>query len=293
MRRIFNIFSLVFLLITSSCIKEDLDQCKPPYSSHIKFTYLADGQDNVIADYAEEIDLLVFDKTTGNKVKTIIYPGHSNGNFKSDINLDLEPGNYTLVAWANVSDISIFSDHNHIDEVTISTLFQMNDLTLLTNDSLYFGRTDLEVLDNSTNKASIRMYSAHVDVEVTVVGDIGTPDVFAEDLVSKLDMNMNPNSTVAQTCYPMIHKHTDRPIFKSAFTALRHHEGFQSTITVTSSSGKSVSINTREYMQKYFPEISTAIHQEFVVKIGVEFSKLGVTVKVPDWDIDETIPGVE
>ena len=137
------------------------------------------------------------------------------------------------------------------------------------------------------------MYSAHVDVEVTVVGDIGTPDVFAEDLVSKLDMNMNPNSTVAQTCYPMIHKHTDRPIFKSAFTALRHHEGFQSTITVTSSSGKSVSINTREYMQKYFPEISTAIHQEFVVKIGVEFSKLGVTVKVPDWDIDETIPGVE
>lgn len=147
--------------LAAGCVKEDFSGC-PAGSYSIAFEYVnhtdAEHPDRFYTD-VHRVDLYIFD-STGHFVKCITSSGTP---FAKDfrIKLELPEGNYTLIAWGNLSD-----------EVIIRPTFVSGQTTLEE------GQLSLKAITNqSVNKKLTPLF--HAIKEITVDGSTDKNDILS------------------------------------------------------------------------------------------------------------------
>ena len=92
------IMALVAAVLTTGCVKEDLDECD---NVTIYFQYLADGDKDVLYQYMSKVDLYVFDEN-GHILGVGSYNQDELKNFEAVPSFKLRPGQrYKVVAVGN------------------------------------------------------------------------------------------------------------------------------------------------------------------------------------------------
>ena len=85
----------MLLLLLTACIREDRSDCR---NTIIHLEYLADGEESVIKEYVEEVNLYIFDNA-GHRLRNYSMTELPDGSIK----MNLDEDEYTLVTVANAS----------------------------------------------------------------------------------------------------------------------------------------------------------------------------------------------
>lgn len=289
MKKIKQLCCLSFLMtmLFTSCVKEDFDDCVIN-TTRLNFKYFADGDENVISDYIEGITLLVFDGTTGELIEEKKLQGASNLEDYFIEFKNLQPGEYSFIAWGNIANQTLLSEGSNISSAYVSTYnSDPQNPTLRSSDRLCYTRKDVEI--NSISKASydLDFRSAFIGFEVSVKGLNKVPKLHIDKLVQRLDMNMQPIGGTSEEFMP--HVTSGEPnFFVSDFNILKpSSELLTSTLSLITDQGITHGVNIQEFIRVNYPSISILNNQEIKIRILFDFSDVDVKVTVPDWDIDD------
>ena len=172
------ILLLVVLVLPTSCIKEDFDDCD---NVTIYFQYLADGEKDVLYQYMTKVDLYVFDES-GHIMGVGTYHEDELKNFAAIPSFKLRPGHkYKVVAVGNAYDATKVVN---IEATSFSDIYlqspEWNDgkgNRVTNHDDNYLGQLEFTMPDKvgTMYRDTVTLYSAHVDVNIEIYG-LPAPD---------------------------------------------------------------------------------------------------------------------
>ena len=284
--------SFLMVILLASCVKEDFDDCVIN-TTRLNFKYFADGDQNVISDYVEGVTLLVFDGTTGELIEERKLQGISNAEDYFIEFKNLQPGEYSFIAWGNISNQTMLSEGSNISSTYVSTYSSdPQNPTLRSSDRLYYTRKDVEIKSISKSSYDLNFRSAFIGFEVSVKGLGKVPKLHIDKLIQRLDMNMQPIGGSSEEFIP--HLTSREPnLFVSDFNILKPTtELLTSTLSLITEHGVSHSVDIQEFIRVNYPSLSILNNQEIKIRILFDFSDVDVKVTVPDWDIDDNTGSV-
>lgn len=293
---------LISLALPAGCINEDMSDCPSPYNTELTFSYSGDRQDPVM--FSRTIDgvtLVVFDRADGQHIldKAIV---------KADLNrfqgteLDLPAGDYRIVCWGNAfDDMELLSDN--LSEGRVHAPAYGSGGKIATNDHLYYGEYDITVptAADASGKVTgdIPFRSAHIDMRIYIKGLDGLsdpaawPELEIGNLMPQYDLRMNAIQPFGTTYHPVLAQDDEKKALAACFQVLRFADDNPVTVTVREAApGNAVraAVNLREYMEKN--DISVDNLHEAAVEMLIEFTDLGVSITIPDWNSSITDPEI-
>lgn len=294
MKKIKQLCCLSFLMtiLFTSCVKEDFDDCVIN-TTRLNFKYFADGEQNVISDYVEEITLLVFDGSTGELIEEKTLSGSARVEDYFIEFKNLQPGEYSFIAWGNMSNQTLLSGSSNLSTAYVSAYSKdAQDPTLRSADRLYYTRKDIEIKSIAKDTYDLNFRSAFIGFEVSVKGLSKVPKLHIDKLVQRLDMNMQVLGGTSDEFMP--HVNSEQPnLFVSDFNILKPSTEFlTSTLSLITEQGINHSVNIQDFIRVNYPSISILDSQEIKIRILFDFSDIDVKVTVPDWDIDDNTGSV-
>lgn len=302
---------LLFLLLLSGCIKEDMDDCKGSIS--LDFSYTADGNTQVFNEYIGTVDLYVFD-AEGRYVYTRRLEG---GELQSRRTvLDLKPGHYHIVGVGNLGEK---------DQVRGLTLDRYADLTQTVvahkaetenadgnptgDDALYMGAVDVEVTASGDASRTVEFHNRHINMVVEVVGaardeEQATQAVPAWNQLGIKWTNLPSETDLAEgrvggpLCdyepSPGQYDEVERKL-TSALNVMRFdrlEQGTRSRLVVTNLI-TGATIETVDVMEFITDNHIDLDREEVTIGVLIVISKDGeISVELPDWVIEEVKPGL-
>lgn len=297
-----NVLILLSLLMMlpslTSCIKEDLDDCKGKVSLH--FRYVGDGTTDIFPDYIDKVTLYVYSADDNRLVSTVEYD-ESQLDAYQGANLELFPGRYHIVCWGNAfADTQIQEG----DKVAAPGYFSSSDI--VTNDPLYYGSVEIDVPGSLERKDYMCDFvSSHVKIEVRMEGFIGAvvPGIGSEDsnnialgmahLPSFTDFGNTPSTTEESVYYPALSvAEDDATTYVTQYNVLRLSDDNPVTLQLLAGTDRIVvqEFSLADFMEKYGIRIDG---RNGDVTISILLRASSVDVEIVDWDREEVDPGFD
>lgn len=299
---------LVFVL-PSSCIKEDFDDCD---NVTIYFQYLADGDKDVLYQYMSKVDLYVFDEA-GHIIGVGHYTQDELARFAAVPSFRLQYGKrYRIVALGNAYDhtqvVNLYADK--LSDIYFQSPFWKDGKgSLVTNhDDNYLGVKDfvMPAQDGMMYRDTVTMYSSHVDTEVEIHG-LPAPQS-REDIPYELSFeNSNAqtsfenriNTEEKGTIYPELIYDTENNCYRTNDFALFRLD-YGTRVDERTCEHKLVLKDKRtgeelvrgsifNYLARYREEIDVT-KQEALLPISIVFDQVGVSIKLPQWYVEDIEP---
>lgn len=299
---------LVFVL-PSSCIKEDFDDCD---NVTIYFQYLADGDKDVLYQYMSKVDLYVFDEA-GHIIGVGHYTQDELARFAAVPSFRLQYGKrYRIVALGNAYDhtqvVNLYADK--LSDIYFQSPFWKDGKgSLVTNhDDNYLGVKDfvMPAQDGMMYRDTVTMYSSHVDTEVEIHG-LPAPQS-REDIPYELSFeNSNAqtsfenriNTEEKGTIYPELIYDTENNCYRTNDFALFRLD-YGSRVDERTCEHKLVLKDKRtgeelvresilDYLERYKDDIDVT-KQEALLPISIVFDQVGVSIRLPEWYVEDVEP---
>lgn len=307
-KHIYNwIWCLVVPVLATSCIKEDLDDCK---NVTVYFQYLADGDTDVLHQYMTKVDLYVFDEG-GHIMGKGSYNEDELKNFAAVPSFRLNPGRYKVVAVGNPYDKTevVNVRATSFDEIYIQHPDWDGDKSVDGHDHNYVGQKVFEVKDGGSTHEVVTLESAHMNVDISVTGlhgntgRDGNPPYRIEIEGSNAQITFNNEINVAEkgTCYPELFYDAEKDIWETRDLALFrvdshedntvHDDCCEHVVKLYDNTTDELlaAVDLSEFLKRH-KEIDLT-KEETLLPLEFEFTEVGVKVKVPDWYIEDTEPG--
>jgi len=161
MKLYYALFILATALLFTSCFKQDLSDCSIPDNLVLRIDLPDSDGSSILAARIKSIDAFVYDADNQFVAHKRIQQDINNP--FTDIAFTVQPGEYRVVCWGNVSDHSVISNDGRLslDENKIETLSDV------TGDALYYA-PDINTRDKSISRATLQVgdpvYQAHTAV---------------------------------------------------------------------------------------------------------------------------------
>lgn len=309
-------FTLFVFVLTNSCIKEDFDDCN---NVTIYFQYLADGDKDVLYQYMSKVDLYVFDEN-GHILGVGSYNQDELTNFKAVPSFKLKPGHrYKVVAVGNPYDHTEVV--NYATETDFANIYLQDpawsdpDVPVTNHDYNYLGEKEF-VMPNQEGvmyRDTVTLYSSHVKVDVEIHG-LPAPDALRQDAGIPYQLSFeNSNAQTSfenevnlsekGTIYPELiydnenqcYRTQNLALFRMDDTTGELNSDYCEHILVLSdkSTGRELARGSLYNYLMRNADIIDVTKQEAFLPISLEFNDLEVTIKVPDWYIQDVTPGWE
>ncbi|WP_299168054.1 FimB/Mfa2 family fimbrial subunit [uncultured Bacteroides sp.] len=307
--------ALLVLVLPSSCIKEDFDDCD---NVTIYFQYLADGDTDVLYQYMKKIDLYVFDENGH-----IMGVGHYNEDdlktFSVKPSFKLTPGRtYKVVAVGNA--------YEHTEVTNLTTETEFNKIYLQHpawgsgeevdgHDHNYIGQKEFLIPTGefTVYRDTVTLYSAHINVEVEINGLPAPENVRAgEDMPYKLmfeqsnaqtdfEGNVNEADDAKGTCYPDLIYDYERNCYRTDNLCLFRmnnpegsiHElycGHELVLVNAQTGEEMVRGDVYNYIKAHEDDFDLTL-EEATLPISINFTETVVEIKLPQWYIEDIKPG--
>ena len=308
MRKLKNIMlMLVALVLATSCIKEDYDDCD---NVTIYFQYLADGNTDVLYRYMSKVDLYVFDE--GGHILGV---GHYNqdelSNFAAKPSFKLPAGGrYKVVAVGNAYDDTEVVNLNatSFDDIFIQHPAWGSGDVVTNHDHNYMGQKEFIVPggEGVMYRDTVTLYSSHVNVSVEIHGlpaptraNEGIYQLSFENSNAQTSFNNEVNTDEKGTIYPDLlwdaanncYRTDDLALFRmdtdgDLSSTLCEHE---LVLTNTETGEELIRGSIYNYLQRYDDEIDVT-KQESTLPIAINFHDVSVDIELPEWVIVDGKP---
>ena len=311
MRKLKNIMlMLVALVLATSCIKEDYDDCD---NVTIYFQYLADGNTDVLYRYMSKVDLYVFDEG-GHILGVGHYTQDELSSFSAKPSFKLPAGGrYKVVAVGNAYDDTEVVNLNatSFDDIFIQHPAWGSGDVVTDHDHNYMGQKEFIVPggEGVMYRDTVTLYSSHVNVSVEIHGlpaptraNEGIYQLSFENSNAQTSFNNEVNTDEKGTIYPDLlwdaanncYRTDDLALFRmdtdgDLSSTLCEHE---LVLTNTETGEELIRGSIYNYLQRYDEEIDVT-KQEATLPIAINFNQTNVEIKLPAWYIEDVIPGWE
>jgi hypothetical protein len=262
----------------------------------LTFDYFKNGADRFVRDI-NTVDVFIFD-ANGVFVSTQHLTKAELDAFQG-AHLNLPPGDYQVVCWANVSDHSVFSAL--VPGVTTLEECYVQIASVATGDALYFapgaGSTGdnllhVEPLQSTTKNMEFSRANRQIKVyiqgiEYTQNGSGNAPSVNANRVWSRYDFAFETLSNRINLTQRAAYTTTaDGTMYLATFFSSLGAITSDMEIVVTNAFGQVVAtINLQQYIAQH-PGMSTD-DIEILITFGID---LGVSVTLPDWGSEDVTP---
>ena len=309
MKHLQKILLLLVVVLATSCIKENLDDCETPVT--IYFQYKADGNENVLPNYINKIDLYVFDETNS-IISTEQYGQDELTDRTKGHVFRLKSGKYKLVAVGNAYDKTkvVHTDTQDYTKIFLQHPNWETEKKVNGHDDNYLGQQEIEIPEYKGNEQEtiVQLYSSHIEVDVEIIGLTNHPGAVIdgkpavklriEQSNAQTDFNNDINQEVKGTCYPELVYDASKGIIHTNDLKLfrMDHDGHLSEdccshiLILTDTEGNElVRGNIYDYIQRYKENIDVT-KQEAILPISIEFTSVGVDINLPKWVIVDGEP---
>lgn len=292
MNRLVFIMFCIVLFTPYACTREDLSSCPPPVNSYLTFSYTGDDNNpEMFHKMIDHVTLIIYDETGKRVTDRKINKGELNQ--WQGTKLSLNPGSYRAVCWGNADNNTEITDHESLANGRIHHPFYASGAEIETNSHLYYGTYAFSVPSAGIAEGNIPFRGAHINVEVYIRSDaVGTGRyvVKAHNLMPQYDHDMVKAQDFATTYHPQTTYNAERTLDECIFQTLRFNNNNPIVIEVKQTSGETLTIDLEQYMQK--SGITVDGKNEATVPILIEYSDLGVVLKIPEWLQQIVTPGV-
>ena len=308
MRKLKNIMlMLVALVLATSCIKEDYDDCD---NVTIYFQYLADGNTDVLYRYMSKVDLYVFDEG-GHILGVGHYTQDELSSFSAKPSFKLPAGGrYKVVAVGNAYDDTEVVNLNatSFDDIFIQHPAWGSGDVVTDHDHNYMGQKEFIVSggEGVMYRDTVTLYSSHVNVSVEIHGlpaptraNEGIYQLSFENSNAQTSFNNEGNTDEKGTIYPDLlwdaanncYRTDDLALFRmdtdgDLSSTLCEHE---LVLTNTETGEELIRGNIYNYLQRYDEEIDVT-KQEATLPIAINFHDVSVDIELPEWVIVDGKP---
>lgn len=304
-----TLMTMLVFVLPSSCIKEDFDDCD---NVTIYFQYLADGDKDVLYQYMSKVDLYVFDEA-GHIIGVGHYTQDELARFAAVPSFRLQYGKrYRIVALGNAYDhtqvVNLYADK--LSDIYFQSPFWKDGKgSLVTNhDDNYLGVKDfvMPAQDGMMYRDTVTMYSSHVDTEVEIHG-LPAPqsredipyELSFEDSNAQTSFENRINTEEKGTIYPELIYDTENNCYRTNDFALFRLD-YGSRVDERTCAHKLVLKDKRtgeelvrgsifNYLARYREEIDVT-KQEALLPISIVFDQVGVSIKLPQWYVEDIEP---
>lgn len=309
-------FILLVSVLTSSCIKDDFDDCD---NVTIYFQYLADGDKDVLYQYMSKVDLYVFD-SNGHILGVGSYNQDELTKFEAVPSFKLRPGQrYKVVAVGNPYDHTEVV--NYATETDFANIYLQDpawsdpNVPVTNHDYNYLGEKEFVMPDQEgvMYRDTVTLYSSHVKVDVEIHGlpapdasrqDAGIPyQLSFENSNAQTSFENEVNLSEKGTIYPELiydnenqcYRTQNLALFRMDDTTGELNSDYCEHILVLSdkSTGRELARGSLYNYLMRNADVIDVTKQEAFLPISLEFKNLDVTIKVPDWYIQDVTPGWE
>lgn len=276
-----------------SCIREGLDECPPTVNVGLTFTYTGDtGEATRFARHIDHVTLMVFDRD-GYQVQTHTY-NKNQLTQRQGTDLLLDPGTYNIICWGNANTDTELASCETLDQGRVHHPNLTANREIPTNSHLYYGNYTVEVPATGIAQGDILFRGAHINMEVYIrnqaATDANTPLVRARNLMPQYNMHMDATMANATTYQPKTTWNADRRVYQSIFQVLRFANDNPVVVEIEQQTGAApLRIDLKQYMAAN--RIIVNGLNEATVPILIEYTDLGVEIRVPEWMINEVEPG--
>lgn len=307
------ILLLVVLVLPTSCIKEDLDEC---HNVTIYFQYLADGDKDVLRQYMSKVDLYVFDES-GQILGVGSYNQDELTNFKAVPSFKLKPGRrYKVVAVGNAYDHTEVV--NYATETDFANIYLQAptwsdpDVPVTNHDYNYLGQKEFVMPDQEgvMYRDTVTLYSSHIKVDVEIHGlpapdasrqDAGVPyQLSFENSNAQTSFENEVNLSEKGTIYPELIYDTENQCYCTQNLALFRMDDTTGelnadycehmlVLTDKNTGQELIRGNLYNYLVRHADAIDVT-KQEAELPIAIEFHGVDVEIKLPDWVIVDGQP---
>ena len=308
MRKLKNIMlMLVALVLATSCIKEDYDDCD---NVTIYFQYLADGNTDVLYRYMSKVDLYVFDEG-GHILGVGHYTQDELSSFSAKPSFKLPAGGrYKVVAVGNAYDDTEVVNLNatSFDDIFIQHPAWGSGDVVTDHDHNYMGQKEFIVPggEGVMYRDTVTLYSSHVNVSVEIHGlpaptraNEGIYQLSFENSNAQTSFNNEVNTDEKGTIYPDLlwdaanncYRTDDLALFRmytngDLSASLCEHE---LVLTNTETGEELIRGSIYNYLQRYDEEIDVT-KQEATLPIAINFHDVSVDIELPEWVIVDGKP---
>ena len=278
-------------LVLSSCIREDLSQCVS--DNLLEMSYLGDGTTEIFPDKICRVDMYVFD-SEGSCVSGFQLPDAQVESRVAELPV-LDSGDYHIVCLGNphgtvVDGLSsadygqmVFMDEDYKNGEVVSG-----------NDSLYFAAIDYRVTKEDQRR-TIMFESSHYDLSVEVAGvpaagtkAAGLPSIVVSGVSPLTTFENNATGDPADYVLDAVHD-AGSQVLSATANIMRHTDHSAVDVQVVSASGEIMaSVNLADFLADN-PLVDTS-KQEVLIPIYIEFKSGEVTVRLPDWYVEQVKP---
>ena len=309
-------FILLVSVLTSSCIKDDFDDCD---NVTIYFQYLADGDKDVLYQYMSKVDLYVFD-SNGHILGVGSYNQDELTKFEAVPSFKLRPGQrYKVVAVGNPYDHTEVV--NYATETDFANIYLQDpawsdpNVPVTNHDYNYLGEKEFVMSDQEgvMYRDTVTLYSSHVKVDVEIHGlpapdasrqDAGIPyQLSFENSNAQTSFENEVNLSEKGTIYPELIYDNENQCYRTQNLALFRMDDStgelssdycEHTLVLTDkSTGRELARGSLYNYLMRNADVIDVTKQEAFLPISLEFKNLDVTIKVPDWYIQDVTPGWE
>lgn len=300
--------ALLVFVLPSSCVKQDLDDCD---NITIYFRYLADGDTDVLDQYISKIDLYVFDEN-GHIMDVGHYTQDELKNFDAVPSFRLQYGKrYTVVAVGNAYDNTEVDnlEAGRLSEIYLQSPFRNDESTNVVNhDENYIGRQEfvMPIQEGIVYRDTVTLYSSHVDTEVEIYGlpapqnrtDMSYELIF-ENSNEQISFENKINVEEKGSIYPELFYDAERGCYHTSDLALfrlDNERGVDETTCahelVLKDKNTGVELvrgNILNYLNRYQENIDVT-KQEALLPISIVFDRVGVSIRLPEWYVEDIEP---
>ena len=261
MKHYLPIFLSAACLLLGGCIKDDLSHCD---NVSIYFQYKADGEEDVLHQYMDRVDLYVFDET--NHIMGVGHYTHSQlASFSAMPSFRLPEGRYKVVAVGNAGDNT---------QVVNVQATDFNDI--------YIQHPNWGTERHQGMRAGEMPYALRF-----------------ENANAQTTFNNEINEAEKGTCHPALVYDEERGCYRTDDLALFRMDtdgeldadlcAHVLVLTDTRTGEELVRGNVYDYLQRNAERIDVTL-QEALLPIKIQFSSIGVTVEVPEWVVEDVKP---
>lgn len=314
MKSIRYILMMLFAaVLTTSCIKEDLDDCD---NVTIYFQYLADGDKDVLHQYMSKVDLYVFDEN-GHMLGVGSYNQDELTNFEAVPSFRLKAGQrYKVVAVGNAYDHTEVV--NHTTETDFANIYLQDsawsdpEVPVTNHDYNYLGQQEFVMpsQEGVMYRDTVTLYSAHIKVDVEIHG-LPAPDASRQDAGISYQLSFEHSNAQTSfeneinldqkgTIYPDLVYDSENQCYRTQNLALFRLDDETGELNADYCEHELVLVdkNTNQELLRgnlynYLVRNADAIDvtkQEAELPISIEFHGVDVEIKLPDWIIVDGQP---
>lgn len=308
--------TLLVLVLPSSCIKEDFDDCD---NVTIYFQYLADGDQDVLYQYMKKIDLYVFDE--GGHIMGV---GHYNEDelktFSAKPSFKLTPGRkYKVVAVGNAyerTEVVNLTSETEFNKIYLQHPAWGTDDEVDGHDHNYIGQEEFFIPSKdefTVYRDTVTLYSAHVNVDIEING-LPAPEAIraGEEMPYKLmieqsnaqtdfEGNINDAEEAKGTCYPDLIYDYERNCYRTDDLCLFRMNDNYGHIDESCCEHQLVLVNTLtgeemvrgsiyNYVKAHEDDFDLT-KQEATLPVAINFTETTVEIKLPAWYVEDIEPG--